>query len=160
MGIPDYASFLSFELLTNSTSITPAPSDISVRFIFHNGTVSNTSAPAVYPLFGQSNEVIPWSTFVSEMSQVAIGDQASWCHVCGNTSAICASSSASSSSTSSSGGVSKATAGVIGAIVALAVLLGLEALFIVLGGYRLRKKDSRSQDRFMYEIGYGGSDYK
>ena len=158
MGIPDYASFMSFELVTNSSNITPASSDISVRFIFHNGTVSNTSAPAVYPLFGQGNEVVPWSTFVSEMSQVAIGDQASWCQACGNTTGICASSTASSD-ISSSGGVSKAVAGVIGAIVALAVLLGLEALFIAVSGYRLRKKDTRSQTGSRHEKGSDDGSY-
>ena len=153
MGIPDYASFMSFELLTNSTSSTPSPSDIGVRFVWHNGTVSNGSVPTVYPLFGQTNDVVPWNTFVSVMNQVAIGDQGSWCKACGNSTGICASFAASGSSSEegSSGGVSRAVAGVIGAIVALAVVLGLEVLLMLVGGFRLRKGTTRTEDRARHE---------
>lgn len=141
-GIPDYASFMTFELVTNSsTNSFPAASDISVRFMFHNGTVSNSSAPAAFPLFGQQNVAIPWTTFTTEISKFSIGDQDTWCKACGNGTGICASgASASYSSTSSSDGISVAVAGVIGAMVALAVILGTEALIMLLGGFRLKKK--------------------
>ena len=156
MGLPDYASFMSFELVTNSTSATPSPDDISVRFVWHNGTVSNGSVPAVYPLFGQTDEVVPWNTFVNEMGKVAVGDQASWCKVCGNSTGICASVTTSGSEGLSGGGgrVSKAVAGVIGAIVALAVVLGLEAVLMLLGGFRLKKVGvSRNLDTVGHEKG-------
>ncbi|KAL8815743.1 MAG: hypothetical protein Q9191_008429 [Dirinaria sp. TL-2023a] len=47
-AIPDYASSMAFELVTNATASsspsTPVdPKDISVRFLFHNNTASNTS---------------------------------------------------------------------------------------------------------------------
>lgn len=148
MGIPDYASFMAFELVTNAstTPTFPAASDISVRFLFHNGTVSNTSQPAVFPLFGGQQTEVAWSSFVSSMNEFAIGNQDAWCSACGNTTGSCASSSASSSSSSQksgSGGISKAVAGVIGAFVALAVILALEALIMLIAGLRLTKKGSR-----------------
>ena len=152
-GIPDYASTMTFELVTNA-SVTPFPSaiDISVRFLFHNATTSNESTPVAYPLFGQSQTVLPWTDFVTEMNKFAIGSQSQWCQACGNSTGACAASvtsgsgsnsstsSSSPSTTSSSGGVSKAVAGVIGAMVTLAVILGLEALIMLVSGLRLVSK--------------------
>jgi len=139
-GIPDYASFMTFELVTNSSATPlPAASDISVRFLFHNGTVSNSSGPVEYPLFGQQQTVLPWSTFADEMNKIAIGNQNDWCTACGNTTGICASSTPSSTSTHASS-MSNAVAGVIGAMVTLAVVLGAELLVIFFGGLTLRKR--------------------
>ncbi|KAF4630134.1 hypothetical protein G7Y89_g8009 [Cudoniella acicularis] len=151
-GICDYASSMTFELVTNATvSNTSYPSNdqISIRFLFSNGTASENPLTA-YPLFGQNETVIPWTTFVDEMDNFAIGDQATWCSQCGNSTGVCASTAASTSSgssasstsspTSSSGGISKAVAGVIGAMVTLAVILGLEAIVMLIGGLRLVSK--------------------
>ena len=91
---------------------------------------------------------------MSSMNQVAIGDQASWCRACGNSTGICAPSTVSSS-TSSSEEVSKSVAGVTGGI----VLVGLEALFMLLGGYRLRRKGTVSQNGAGYEEDDGSSSY-
>ncbi|RDW77254.1 hypothetical protein BP6252_05307 [Coleophoma cylindrospora] len=151
-GVVDYASSMTFELVTNATVSNvsyPTADEISVRFLFSNGTAA-ANPLTEYPLFGQSSTVISWPTFVSEMNKFAIGDQASWCAACGNTTGTCAASSTSSSSSSSStgaagassgsGGMSRAVAGVIGAMVTLAVILGLEALVMLLGGFRLISK--------------------
>lgn len=157
-GVCDYASAMVFELVTNSTvSSTSFPSsdDISVRFLFSNGTAAYNPL-AAYPLFGRSELELPWPTFVTEMNKFAIGDQASWCAACGNTTGTCASATSSTSSpsssttsnnapagassTSGSGGISKAVAGVIGAMVTLAVILGLEALILLIGGLRVVSK--------------------
>ncbi|PQE11621.1 histidine acid phosphatase protein [Rutstroemia sp. NJR-2017a WRK4] len=152
-GIVDYASSMAFELLTTapvSNTSYPSVSDISVRFYFANGTASQNPFTA-YPLFGQTNVTIPYTTFVDKMNAFAVGDQADWCNVCGNSTGVCADSTASSSSGSSSGsdpsgsgsgsgGMSKAVAGVIGAMVTLAVILGLEALALVAGGLRVVSK--------------------
>lgn len=138
-GIPDYASFMTFELVTNSsTTPFPASADISVRFLFHNGTVSNSSGPIEYPLFGQQETVLPWTTFSSEMSKFAIGNQNDWCTACGNTTGICASAATTTPTHDSS--MSNAVAGVIGAMVTLAAVLGAELLFIFVGGLTLKKK--------------------
>ncbi|KAL2828036.1 histidine phosphatase superfamily [Aspergillus cavernicola] len=148
-GIPDYASSMVWELVTNSTSDSfPDASEISVRFAFHNGTLTGSSIPTEYNLYGQSSTVISWSTFVEETEKIAVMDTEQWCQVCGNTDGQCASSSDSSdsgsastdSAPSGSGGISKAVAGVIGAMVTLAVILGLEALFLLVGGFRITKK--------------------
>ncbi|RDL36617.1 Uncharacterized protein BP5553_05969 [Venustampulla echinocandica] len=150
-GLVDYASSMVFELVTNATvSKTSYPSNdqISVRFLFSNGTAAgNPLTP--YPLFGgdQSSTLIPWTGFVDGMNKFAIGDQVHWCNACGNSTGVCASaadstasSTSSKSSPSSSGGVSKVVAGVIGALVTLAVVFGLEALIMLVGGLRLVNK--------------------
>lgn len=156
-GVPDYASTLVWELVTNSSvssSSWPSPDDISVRFYFHNGTTSNTSEPVEYPLFNTNRSPLPWTEFVDGMNKFAISDQRSWCQACGNTTGVCSdsylnasgdesSSSASSVNTSSgsgSGGISRAVAGVIGAMVTLAVILLVEAAIILIGGFRLVSK--------------------
>lgn len=153
-GIVDYASSMTFELVTNTTvsnTSYPAADDISVRFLFANGTAAENPLTA-YPLFGQQDTVIPWNTFVTEMNKFAIGDQADWCSACGNSTGICAASATSTGSSATStptsasksggGGISKAVAGVIGAMVTLAVILGLEALILLIGGLRISKKRS------------------
>jgi Histidine phosphatase superfamily (branch 2) len=157
-GVPDYASTLTWELVTNATvseSSFPSPDEISVRFLFHNGTTSNISIPTEYPLFGQGQSPLPWNDFVSGMNQFAIGNQADWCKACGNSTGVCSpaslgegsgsntssiTGSSSSTSTSSGSGISKAVAGVIGAMVTLGVILGIEVLIMLIGGYKLVNK--------------------
>ncbi|OJJ32750.1 hypothetical protein ASPWEDRAFT_115145 [Aspergillus wentii DTO 134E9] len=150
-GIPDYASSMTWELVTNSTSDEfPSTSEISVRFLFHNGTITGTSTPTEYPLYGQSSTTIPWSDFVDQTNKIAVTSKDEWCQVCGNTDGECASASSSSSGSDSSanadsvssksGGMSKAVAGVVGAMVTLAVILGLQAIFFFVGGFRITKK--------------------
>lgn len=152
-GIPDYASSMVWELVTNA-SVTngafPSPSDISVRFLFNNGTSATTTNLTAYPLFGGSELELPWTEFVTQTQKFAISSQDQWCQVCGNTTGVCASSTASSSSASASSsssssngsGISNAVAGVIGAMVTLGVVLGLEVIAMLLGGLRLAKKKS------------------
>ncbi|KAI9873937.1 MAG: hypothetical protein M1830_010377 [Pleopsidium flavum] len=143
-GIPDYASTMTFELFTNGPA-TPSPTtdEVNVRFLFHNGTTSNTSEPVAYPLFGQQQTSLPWKTFIDGMNTFALGSQQQWCSACGNNTGICASStsptsaSSSPSGTSRSDGITKPVAGVIGAMVTLAVILGIEALVMLFGGLRL-----------------------
>lgn len=164
-GVPDYASTLTWELVTNATVTNtsfPSADEISVRFFWHNGTTSAISVPTEWPLFGSGKTPLPWAEFVSGMNKFAIGNQADWCAACGNTTGSCSAASlaagggsSSSSSNSSSGalggnssssscghgGMSRAVAGVIGAMVTLAVILGVEALILLLAGLRLVKKN-------------------
>jgi hypothetical protein len=152
-GIPDYASAMIFELFSNVTTSTtfPAASDLQVRFLFHNGTSSNSSTPTVFPLFGGSDMSVPWATFSEKMSSFAVSSTEQWCSLCGNTTGTCAPFSSNTGSSSSSGGsssgsssshhgISAAVGGVIGAMVTLAVLLGLGALVMLVGGMRLVSK--------------------
>lgn len=156
-SIVDYASSMTFELFTNaSTSVSssdyPSADEIYVRFLFSNGTASADSEPIAYPLFGGEQNVISWNDFTTGMDEFAIRDTEHWCDVCGNTEGTCAAyasdasnngdSSASSASSKSAGGngLSPVVNGVIGAMVTLAVVLGLEALVLLVGGYRIVSK--------------------
>lgn len=155
-GMPTYSSSMVWELVTNAPSSAgwPSESDINVRFWFHNGTsIEGSNQLQQYPLFGQSSMEIPWSQFVAKTIPISITSHQQWCHVCGNTTGICAptadgsSSDASSSSSSSSGGMSLGDAGVIGAMVTLGVL-GLLTAFIMLGfNLRLVKKSTLAASR-------------
>ncbi|KAL2004592.1 hypothetical protein VTN00DRAFT_3328 [Thermoascus crustaceus] len=149
-GIPDYASSMAWELVTNSTSSGfPPASEISVRFLFHNGTIDSGSEPTAFPLFGQSNTLLSWSDFADGMNKFAISSTEQWCEACGSTTGTCAGSnssdSSSASASSSDHGISRGVAGVIGAMVTLGVILGLEALFLLFGGFRLTKKRAGSE---------------
>ncbi|KAI9684674.1 MAG: hypothetical protein M1829_000048 [Trizodia sp. TS-e1964] len=157
-GIPDYASTMTFELFTSvAPSPFPAAKDLQVRFLFQNGTAANYpgTAPAPYPLFGQKNLAMPWTDFLEQMNKIAVVDTASWCNVCGNSTGICSPAALSGNySTSSSqatgdgsgtgtgtgGGMTKVVAGVIGAMVTLAVILGAEALIMLVLGLRLVRR--------------------
>ncbi|KAF5561113.1 acid phosphatase [Fusarium napiforme] len=144
-GVVDYASSMAFELVTNATN--PTADDVSVRFYFANGTAAQHT-PILFPLFGKDETTISWKDFKTGMSDFAIEDTKHWCKLCGNNDGTCASSSdddSTSSQSSSSGsgnGVSKPVAGVIGALVTLVVILGVQAAFILLGGLRLVKKST------------------
>lgn len=154
-GIPDYASSMVFELVTNAsgTAFPTNMSDLSVRFLFHNGTITGGSEPTAYPMYGQSSELLSWNDFVTKTTEIAVVNDDEWCSLCGNTDGKCASSDSTSSSsgsasTSSTGGsgMSRAVAGVIGAMVTLAVILGLQALFFLVGGFRIAKRNKNSPE--------------
>lgn len=167
-GMTDYASSMAFELVTNaSTSPFPAASDISVRFLYHNGTANATSPPVAYPLFGTGNELTSWNDFVTAMDKFSIGSTEAWCTACGNSTGTCAayapaSSSGSSSSSStqnkqkSGNGLSPAVNGVIGAMVTLAVILGLEALILLVGGFKVVSKKTLAASAVTAETVSGG----
>lgn len=144
-GICDYSSSMSFELVTNATD--PKPEDISVRFHFSNGTATDDSFKT-FPLFGQEKTTLSWADFKSSMEEFAIKDNEHWCDVCGNTDGQCAPKSsgddtdASAKTHDSGSGISKPVAGVIGALVTLVVVLGIEALIMLVGGYSLVKKST------------------
>ncbi|OTA94742.1 hypothetical protein M434DRAFT_394403 [Hypoxylon sp. CO27-5] len=163
-GVVDYASSIVFELVTNATSTStstsisrssyPSADDVSVRFYLANGTAA-VNPPRIYPLFGRGETTLPWTTFASEMNKFAVGDTAAWCQACGNTTGICATSAstggegsdgdaaaAAAASTTSGNGISLPVAGVIGALVTLVVILGIEGLVYALAGLKLVKKST------------------
>ena len=150
MGIPGYASSMVFELFTDATVPSggfPAVSDLQVRFLFHNGTASNSSEPVAYPLFGGNDTAISWTDFANGLGKFAIASTQDWCTKCGNTTGTCAayvpaSPTPTPASQSGSGhhGISAAVGGVIGAMVTLAVILGAAAIAMLLGGLRLVSK--------------------
>ncbi|KAI8959958.1 phosphoglycerate mutase-like protein [Daldinia sp. FL1419] len=152
-GVVDYASSIVFELVTNaSTSTYPSVDDVSVRFFLANGSAAQNT-PREFPLFGRNQSPLPWNDFAEEINKFAIGDTAAWCQACGNTTGICANAASSSGdSNGNSGNASAATtsgnnislpvAGVIGALVTLVVILGVEGLVYALAGLKLVKKSA------------------
>ncbi|KLJ07521.1 hypothetical protein EMPG_17004 [Blastomyces silverae] len=153
-SVPDYASSMAFELVTNAPTSPsapfPDPSEISVRFLFRSGGIvpdSPETEPVAYPLFGQSSTLMPWSEFESNMKKIAISSEQEFCDACSETPERCgaeggADSGANAPLTASgrSSGLSKVEAGVVGAFVTLAVILALQGLVFLLGGLRLVKK--------------------
>ncbi|KAJ4302876.1 hypothetical protein N0V90_001767 [Kalmusia sp. IMI 367209] len=148
-GVPDYASSMVFELFTDADTSNgfPKTDDLQVRFLFHNGTSSNSSEPKVYPLFGGSDNAISWNDFNTNLNKFAVSNTEQWCTKCGNTTGKCApyapgSDDPSTTENNNNGGshMSAAIGGVIGAFVTLAVVLGGLAAFMLLGGYRLASK--------------------
>ncbi|RMD43725.1 hypothetical protein DV735_g1462, partial [Chaetothyriales sp. CBS 134920] len=157
-GLPGYATTLTWELVTNATVSSgsfPSTDDISVRFLFANGTASPSNPLVEFPLFGQSVSPLPWSDFVSATNEFSLNDHWAWCKACGNSTGVCSaeilgtstetdnssSTASASSSETKKGGISTVVAGVIGAMVTLGVILGLELLVILLAGLRLVKKN-------------------
>ncbi|KAI0526127.1 putative histidine acid phosphatase [Xylaria bambusicola] len=152
-GVVNYASSMAFELVTNASVSDgfPGADDISVRFRFSNGSAASIT-PSVFPLFGQDETLLPYNTFVSEMSKFAIKDTPHWCKVCGVTTGDCATASSGSDGEGSGSGsatasnnksnISLPVAGVIGALVTLAVVLGAEALIYFFSGLTLAKKST------------------
>lgn len=146
-GIADYASSMSFELVTNATvsgAGAPAavdPADVSVRFLFSNGSASDANPAREYALFGKAEPLISWNDFVANMQGFAIGDTQSWCQACGNTTGVCASSSSSatSSSNSKSHKISANAAAAAGVCSMLGFVL-LLALVAALAGFRVARK--------------------
>ena len=131
-GVIDYASSLVFELFTNAdvSSGFPSTDDLSVRFLFHNGTASNTSEPVAYPLFGGSSDTVSWNDFQSNLSKFAVSNSKQWCTKCGNSDGTCAAyvskgDSASTQQKSSHTGISPVIGGVIGAMVTIAVMVNV-----------------------------------
>ncbi|KAH7416718.1 histidine phosphatase superfamily [Cadophora sp. MPI-SDFR-AT-0126] len=132
-GLPSYASTMSFELFTeeDTTSFPTNLDDLNVRFLFRNGSDAGAT-PTVYPLFGGTATSLPWGEFSAQIKARAITSVGQWCSACNATQSFCPSNSGSSSTTPSvsependdggSGGISNAVAGVIGAVVTLAVV--------------------------------------
>ena len=98
---------------------------------------------------------LPWNTFVSSMDKFSVKSQKDWCQVCGNSTGVCSSEALDDSGDGGSvsgagnesqnqschrGGISKAVAGVIGAMVTLAVILAVELAILIVGGLRLVSK--------------------
>ncbi|KAF2417256.1 phosphoglycerate mutase-like protein [Tothia fuscella] len=148
-GVPDYASSMVFELFSNGAAASEFPSadDLQIRFLFHNGSAASSADPTPFALFGGNDMSIPWNRFSEKMEKFAIGTAEQWCNACGNSTGTCAGYGESGTSSSQSApshhnrhGISAAVGGVIGAMVTLAVLLGLGSLVILVGGMRLVSK--------------------
>ena len=136
-SIVDYASSMVFELYRDNLG------DVRVRFFFANGEASRVGLRQV-PLFGQEVMNLAWPDFEAGMTKFAVRDRKAWCEACGETTGVCSLydtlSNGSPSSGNGSNGISTVVAGVIGAIVTLVVILGIQTLVMLLGGLKVVKK--------------------
>ncbi|PSN60641.1 phosphoglycerate mutase-like protein [Corynespora cassiicola Philippines] len=136
-GLPHYASTMAFELFTEAdvAEFPDDANDLRVRFLFRNG--SDAGAPLqAFPLFGGVDESYAWQDFSDAMSLFSIETAERWCGLCESELLFCQAYNYQSEAqdvSSSSGGISKAVAGVIGAVVTLAVvgIVGAVAFFVL-----------------------------
>ena len=156
LGIPEYGSSMVFELYSlteNDTDIYPSTTDLNVRFFFQNGT-DDTSDLVAYPLFGNGPSGIGMtlSEFVADMEKVMILSVGNWCQTCASFSIFCPAFEADAGDARSGpmrprsrGGLRPVVAGVIGAVVTLAIVGLLIAAAAVFGGARLYRQRTKKR---------------
>jgi hypothetical protein len=149
-SMPPFASAMIFELFSrgSNTSAFPDPEDLYVRFYFQNGTDFDGSVQA-YPMFGRgpSGTDMPWFDFQNMMSRIMTNALSDWCDQCNNVSPtlFCVGIDENVINITMEGrnsahhGLSPAVAGVIGAVVTLAVAALLFAIAMLLGGIRFHR---------------------
>ncbi|KAI1506427.1 histidine phosphatase superfamily [Biscogniauxia marginata] len=156
--VPQPGAAMVFELFStaaggNDTSDYPGYDELWVRFLYRNGT--DLSAPLEeYPLFGLSEARMQWADFRQLVNAFAIKDITGWCQTCDAVTLFCIAlddtpgSDGSTTLFGSGGGsssLSPAVAGVIGAVIALAVFGVAAAAAFVFGGLRIRRNDGSSR---------------
>lgn len=138
--VVDYASAAVLEVYTND----------SLRLLFRNGT-NGDFAP--YPLFNSGNETYPISYFMDNMDPWSGQTLADWCNICGTTDARGCDTLAALNGTGGAGyasvtttnghhRVSPVVAGVIGAMVTLAIAAIALALFLLLSTLFRKRRGS------------------
>jgi hypothetical protein len=166
-GMPDLGSSMAFELfsLTNASATSngtnlayPIIQDLNVRFLFRNGTNSTTNLN-LFPIFGntETQMSMPFQSFFSSMEEAMVSEPGVWCSLCGSSNAFCPGYEQGiilQNSTTSSGSGSQAPvptvqkpylAGIIGGIIALALVAILLVLAMLFGGIRFyRQTDKRA----------------
>lgn len=151
--VPQMSSSYVFELVAvlddADTSITfPNTSDLFVRFLYQNGT-DPYSKLVPYPLFGHSpsQDLISYSEFVYGLAQFSLSGIKEWCTTCASYAIFCPAYTDGSSfgNNSRHRGLSPAVAGVIGALVALAVAAILFGLLMALAGFRVRRERTKKK---------------
>jgi hypothetical protein len=157
-GTPEYASSMVFELYSmteNDPDQYPSTADLNVRFFFRNGS-DDSSRLVAYPLFGNGPSGIDMSlsAFVAGMQQFMIQSAADWCETCASYNIFCPAfqtdddhNNAGSGRPRSRDGLNPVVAGVIGAVVTLAVIGIVVAAAMIFGGARLyRQKTKRRSE--------------
>ena len=141
-GICDYASSMAFELITNATS--PSADDISVRFLFSDGTAAD-SGLEVFPLDGENSTVTPWDGFEKFMVGIALHDDDHWDEICEPPSNSTHRGDEEYGYSTRQPPMSNAMAGAFGAVSTIAALSTVIAVVMFIGGYRAVTK-SRLED--------------
>ena len=154
-AIPPYASAMVFELFSTGLNETfpENEDDLWVNFYYHNGTTDFNGQLIAFPMFnhGPSNTNMKWSDFQLMFSTIMMNTIVDWCTTCNSPALFCTGVDSDmivvtnpKSQTSDKGhAVSPAVAGVIGAVVTLAVAGLLFALAMLAGGIRLHRVQRR-----------------
>lgn len=153
-NVPAPGSSFVFELISMQSENTvayPGPSDIFVRFLYQNGTGPDSSL-VPYPLFGlsPSQELITLNDFVAGLQKFDIFSVEDWCTTCSSYAVFCPAFVGTNGSLDPTGrissyqrGLSPTIAGVVGAVVTLAVAALFVGAVMLFGGarvYRVRSK--------------------
>ncbi|KAF3936332.1 hypothetical protein ABW19_dt0209717 [Dactylella cylindrospora] len=175
-GLPDFGSSMIFEVYTDDPDIrtenrTLDRANIKVAFGFRNGT-SPDDTITYWPLFDEDPQGDPvsilYDKFIAKMDALAVQDTQQFCDLCELTIGVCANFATSSDAVSggnnqetdttannsgSSSGMEPAVAGVIGAVVTLAVLAlaGAIAFF----GFGVGVNRDRRRSSILSGIGSG-----
>ncbi|KAF1831872.1 phosphoglycerate mutase-like protein [Decorospora gaudefroyi] len=153
-AIPSYGSAMVFELFSRGeTADFPSdPNDVFVKFSFHNATGTVPDAPKFqsYPMFNeaQARAHMKWTDFLTQFSKISMKGITEWCDSCESPALFCTTGDGGAdrstpalpnAQASNRNKVSTIVAGVIGAVVAVAVAGLLFALAMLLGGVRFHR---------------------
>lgn len=154
-AIPPYASAMIFELFSTGGNQTfpQDDNDLWVRFYYHNGTSDFNGQLIAFPMFnhGPSHTDMQWTEFQMMFERIMMSTIADWCETCSSPSLFCTGvdsgtiivSNPKSQKNQNRDSVSPAVAGVIGAVVTLAVAGLLFALAMLAGGVRFHRVQRR-----------------
>lgn len=154
-AIPPYASAMVFELFSTGEDDTfpQNDDDLWVRFYYHNGTTDYSGQLIAFPMFnhGPSQTDMKWTDFEMMFTRIMMSTIVDWCETCSSPALFCTGVTSGSITVSgpqsqgngNSHSVSPTVAGVIGAIVTLAVAGLLFALAALAGGVRLHRVQRR-----------------
>ncbi|KAK6350552.1 hypothetical protein TWF718_003742 [Orbilia javanica] len=161
-GLPDLGSSMVFELYTDDQTINIDnkidTDSIRVAFGFRNGTTVDDTL-TYWPLFDEDGDVVSmsYSKFLEKMDQVSVKSVGQWCSVCSAKLDFCQESGSTNTPSGSNGngenneqspsqshGMAPAVAGVIGAVIMLAIVGIVAALAFFVFGVGVRRDRRRS----------------
>ena len=152
-SVPAHASALILELFTRGDAQADSPDNLWVRFSYHNGTDDyDGTAPQAYSLFrnGPSRSDMPWRDFSASMQRIMMNQISDWCDACMSSAFFCYAVDNDPTVNVSllapgknHAKISSAVAGVIGALVTLAVAGLLFAGAMLLGGIRFHRVERK-----------------
>ncbi|KAF2661280.1 phosphoglycerate mutase-like protein [Lophiostoma macrostomum CBS 122681] len=154
-ALPPFASAMVFELYStgDNTSFPDDTDDLWVSFYFQNGTDFSNNQLIKYPIFGlgPSNVDMRWMDFQNMMSRIMLNTLTDWCEQCSSSALFCTGVDSETIAVFLAGNkkpkVTPQVAGVIGAVVTLAVAALIFALAVLVGGIRFhRVEPSRKSD--------------
>ncbi|KAF1944502.1 phosphoglycerate mutase-like protein [Clathrospora elynae] len=155
-SIPPYGSAIVFELFSTGDNVDfpTDPQDLWVRFSFHNGTAYENKQLVAFPILGNgpSNTDMQWPVFLDMFSPIAMTSLPEWCETCDSPSLFCWGIEERNDTfvLPVTGGsekkkVAPVVAGVIGAVVTLAVAGLFFAAAMLIGGIRFHRVQHNSQ---------------